>query len=75
MFGSFALYIVPLHLNLTLNKTVYYIISFSVFEAELTDVIPVIYASIADCRIIGRINLIFSNHFCFVFSLIQVLNS
>jgi len=27
---------------------------YSVFEAELTDVIPVIYASIADCRIIGR---------------------
>jgi len=27
---------------------------YSVFEQELTDVIPVVYASIADCRIIGR---------------------
>ena len=41
------------------------------FEAELTDVIPVIYASIADCRIIGKINLSFSNHL-FVFSKKQV---
>jgi translation initiation factor 6 len=27
---------------------------YSVFEAELNDVIPVIYTSVADCRIIGR---------------------
>lgn len=31
----------------------YYLVS-SVFEAELQDVIPVIHASVAGCRIIGR---------------------
>ncbi|CAI8016003.1 Eukaryotic translation initiation factor 6, partial [Geodia barretti] len=28
---------------------------YSVFEGELSDAIPVVYASIADCRIIGRL--------------------
>lgn len=28
---------------------------FSVFEAELGDAIPVVHASIAGCRIIGRL--------------------
>lgn len=27
---------------------------YSVFEGELSDAVPVVYASIADCRIIGR---------------------
>ena len=28
---------------------------FSVFEGELSDAVPVVYASIADCRIVGRL--------------------
>ncbi|CAG0922480.1 unnamed protein product [Notodromas monacha] len=28
---------------------------YSVFEAELSDIIPVVHASVADCRIIGRL--------------------
>ncbi|XP_064393197.1 eukaryotic translation initiation factor 6-like [Halichondria panicea] len=30
---------------------------YSVFEGELSDVIPVVYASIGDCRIIGRLTV------------------
>ena len=31
--------------------------AFSVFESELNDVIPVVYTSVAGCRIIGRVTL------------------
>lgn len=31
------------------------LINYSVFEAELAETIPVIHASVAGCRIIGRL--------------------
>jgi len=33
------------------------VLIFSVFESELQDVIPVVYTSIAGCRIIGRMTV------------------
>lgn len=30
---------------------------FSVFESELSEAIPVVHASIADCRIVGRLTV------------------
>jgi hypothetical protein len=35
----------------------FFLSSFSVFEAELAETIPVIHASLAGCRIIGRMSV------------------
>ena len=37
------------------TQLILYVIFFSVFEGELSDVIPVVHASVAGCRIIGRL--------------------
>lgn len=34
---------------------IYFYFIISVFEGELSDAIPVVYASIGDCRIVGRL--------------------